>query len=262
MRPCLGAAALEAGRAHLRRARWITFLSCALYWLGGSSATAAEELVLELRGYAQEAAQWCWAAGGQSVMQFLAPGLGPALCQCRQAEARSPGVQCCASPDTCVPAHPLNPKCRDLGWPDLRRYGFEFETTCDPLARDHWDRCEGRPLRWEALISELRSGRPVLRAYRRGADDESSVGHMVVVLGYRSAVERGKERRWVLIFDPKRVCRETCGAPAQPCCHRDAWWRPYDEAVSGPGYSHWVDIFRIRRNDEQRPTSGKQDGSR
>jgi hypothetical protein len=239
------------------RQRGIAAIAFATYCLVAQAASA-EQVVLDLRGYAQEAAQWCWAASGQSVMQFLASGLGPEVCQCRQAEDRSPGLQCCASRESCVPEYPMKPECRELGWPDLRRYGFEFETTCDPLPQDRWGHCEGRPLDWAALVGELRLGRPVLRAYGR-AGDQSFAGHMVVVLGYRTSVERGRERRWLLVFDPKRVCRETCGVTDQPCCHRDAWWTTYDEAASSPGYSHWIDIFRIRRSAEQRLTSRKPD---
>ncbi len=138
--------------------------ACALFWIWGTAgASSGEQVVLDLRGSAQEAAQWCWAAGGQSVMRSLAPELELDVCQCRQAEDRSPGVQCCASPGSCTPSDPLRPECRDLGWPDLRSYGFDFQTTCDPLPQDSWDRCRSQPLDWVALVGELRMRRPVLR---------------------------------------------------------------------------------------------------
>lgn len=137
--------------------------ACAIGCASASGASPDEQVVLALRGQAQEAAQWCWAAGSQSVLHFLAPELGAEVCQCRQVEARSPGLRCCASPDSCAPAQPLNADCRDLGWPDLRRYGFDFETTCDPLPQSRWESCRGRPLGWDALVAELRSGRPAWR---------------------------------------------------------------------------------------------------
>jgi len=238
--------------------------TCAIGCASASGASPDEQVVLALRGQAQEAAQWCWAAGSQSVMHFLAPELGAEVCQCRQAEDRAPGTRCCASPDSCAPAQPLSADCRDLGWPDLRRYGFDFETTCDPLPQSRWESCRGGPLGWEALVAELRSGRPVLRAYRRGQEADSGVGHLVVIFGYRTAFRGREERRFVLVFDPRRVCRETCSQLDQPCCHADARWTPYDESLAGPDYSHWVDIFGIRKSRmrAERVTSRRQDRPR
>jgi hypothetical protein len=214
-----------------------------------SARSAADELILAVPTFAQESEQWCWAATGQSVMEFLAPQLRPALCQCRQAEARAPGLRCCASAGTCAPSQPLDPACRDLGWPDFARHGFEFKTTCDPLPEPDWSGCSRPPLTWEQLTTELRAGRPVVRAYRSGPPEAPApFGHSVVIFGFRTATDLRGTRRWILTFDPKSVCRAPCeeGMSESECCHGDARWVPYERGVPG-GTSHWIDFFGIRK---------------
>src|SRR5207249_3293469 len=118
---------------------------------------SAQPVVLDVRGYAQETEQWCWAASGQAVMEFLAPELKSALCQCRQAELRLSGVKCCSPGNSCTPFGSLDSLCREPGWPDFRRYGFDFRTTCDPVPESDWDQCESEALSWQQLTDEIRS---------------------------------------------------------------------------------------------------------
>jgi hypothetical protein len=209
---------------------------------------AAETVVLDLRGYAQEAEAWCWAASSQAVMEFLSPQLKGRVCQCRQAEARSPGLKCCLSEDSCVPASPLDSLCRAPGWPRLETYGFEFRTTCDPLPEAAWDECAGEPLTWQALVSEVSAGRPVLTAHRPRNPRLDPLGHTTVVLGTATTSEYPKEQHWVLVFDPKRVCRDSCERADPPCCQGDASWIPYGEYRAPEGYSHWIDLYGIKIN--------------
>src|SRR5439155_2399200 len=65
----------------------IAWISCMAIGSPGI-AWSAEPVILDVRGYAQETEQWCWAASGQAVMGFLAPELKGEVCQCRQAELR------------------------------------------------------------------------------------------------------------------------------------------------------------------------------
>ena len=221
---------------------WIVFGLPAIAW-------SAEPVILDVRGYAQEAEQWCWAASGQAVMEFLAPELRTEVCQCRQAELRLSGLKCCSPGDSCTQLGDADPLCRDPGWPDFRRYGFDFRTTCDPVPQSDWDRCEGKPLGWEQLTGEIRSGRPVVFSQRpSGQRPEVALGHSMIAFGFTATVEQGMEKRWVLVFDPKRICRSTCDWREPPCCRGDASWISYDEYRTQHGYSHWIDFYGIRRN--------------
>jgi hypothetical protein len=211
------------------------------------SVWSGETVVLPFRGYAQEAEEWCWAATGQAVMEFLDPKLKGDLCQCRQAELRLAGLRCCALVNSCTPQQPLSSACRDPGWPEFGRHGFDFRTTCDPLPESQWDRCVGAQLTWEAIVGELASGRPVVRAYRPERQGSNAIGHVVAVFGYRTTTEVGRGKRWVLIFDPKRICRKSCEGADAPCCQGDGWWVDYDEYRAASSYSHWIDFFAIRR---------------
>jgi hypothetical protein len=232
-------------RIRTRLPSQIAWISCVALGFPGV-LWSVEPVILDVRGYAQEAEQWCWAASGQSVMEFLAPELKSQACQCRQAELRVTGLKCCAVANSCAPLHPLDPHCTGPGWPDFRGYGFEFQTTCDPLLETEWDRCAGEPLTWQKLTDEIRSGRPVLFS-ERPTGQWREVGHSMIAFGYTTTMEEGREKRWILVFDPKRVCRESCVRPGPPCCHGDAWWLSYDEYRTQGGYSHWIDFYGIRK---------------
>jgi hypothetical protein len=208
----------------------------------------ADAVILDVRGYAQEAEQWCWAASGQAVIEFLAPELKSQACQCRQAEIRLTGLKCCAAANSCTPRYPLDPLCAEPGWPEFGSYNLDFQTTCDPLPESDWHRCVGEPLTWPKLTNEIRSGRPVLFAQRpRDQSSEAAIGHSMIAFGYTTTMAQGQQNRWVLVFDPKRVCRSSCVRPGPPCCHGDSWWLSYEEYRTPGAYSHWIDFYGIRK---------------
>jgi hypothetical protein len=231
------------------RARLCSVVACAAYAVMGVPRIgwSAESVILDVRGYAQEAEQWCWAASGQTVMEFLAPELKGEVCQCRQAELRLSGVKCCSSGDSCTPLGSLDPLCRDPGWPEFGKYGFDVRTTCDPIPESDWDQCEGEALTWRQLTDEIRSGRAVIFSQRPSDQRrEVAVGHSMIAFGYNTTVEQGVEKRWVLVFDPKRICRSSCDRREPPCCRGDASWFSYDEYRKQEGHSHWIDFYGIR----------------
>jgi hypothetical protein len=227
----------------------------AVLWTGCVAAlgiprtlTSADAVILDLRGYAQEAEQWCWAATGQAVMGFLAPDLQSQVCQCRQAELQQTGITCCAPGSSCIPSDALDPRCNGPGWPDFGGYGFDFRTTCSPLPESEWEQCASDPLSWEELTHEIGAGRPVVFSHRpTSGPREGVVGHAMVAFGYATSREPAEDQRWVLMFDPKRVCRSSCKRTDPPCCEGDAWWIPYEDYRAPAGFSHWIDFFGIRR---------------
>jgi hypothetical protein len=244
-------------RTRVRLCSVIAWISCVVIGYPGI-AWSADPVILDIRGYAQEAEQWCWAASGQAVMEFLAPELKSEVCQCRQAELRASGLKCCSVADSCIPLGSLDPLCRDAGWPAFGKYGFEFRTTCDATPESDWDQCDGEALTWQQLTDEIRSGRPVVFSQRPSDQRrEVAVGHSMIAFGYTTIMEQGLEKRWVLVFDPKRICRSSCDRREPPCCRGDASWFSYDEYRRQHGHSHWIDFYGIKR----KPSSGSADRS-
>lgn len=110
--------------------------------------------------YAQETNQWCWAASGQMIMNYL----GYPVRQCEQANHASGRTDCCNSP---TPA-----SCVFSGWPDLNRYGFNSTTTS-----------YGTALSWDSLRYEIANNRrPVAFSWAWTGGG----GHMMVAIGART----------------------------------------------------------------------------
>src|SRR5262245_11148967 len=66
---------------------------------------------------AQEQSNWCWAASGQMIMNFL----GVNVTQCQEANQRSGRTDCCSNPGGC----------NFTGWPEFAANGFVFDLTSD-----------------------------------------------------------------------------------------------------------------------------------
>jgi hypothetical protein len=220
--------------------------------LGATSAQAqqaCQERVLTLRFSppAGRANNWCWAASGQMIMEFLGEALEKA-CQCRQAEQVLGVKGCCVTPSSCVPADDLPARCDKPRWPAFvespERYTFGYATTCDALKdRQNDEACASQPLDWAALTAEICAGRPVIASFRsRG----SVRGHTIVVKGFSS-----RPSRRVLVVDPAQVC------PAERDCEGEldeGFWVSYDEYVAGwDGMVHWVDFYGIKRKGPAKP---------
>lgn len=170
---------------------------------------------LPVTQHPQETSMWCWAASGQMVMDYL----GNNVAQCTQANDRfgrtdCPCGQCGANPVA-------NPPCVNGGWPDFARYGFSFQRTSNTA------------LSWGDLRRELSSNRwcgrtPVAFSWHW----DGGGGHMMVAYGYLGLASG----RYVVIHDP--------WAP----CSGDTRILTYEAYVSGTGYTHWDDFYRIRKN--------------
>lgn len=106
----------------------------------------------------QETNQWCWAACGRMIMQFL----GNDVSQCSQADHFLNLTNSCNSP---VPQESIKP-----GWPQFGDYGFNADHTA-------W----GTPLTWEEIVTEINANRPIAwtKAWVGGG------GHMLVGWGYQ-----------------------------------------------------------------------------
>lgn len=208
-------------------------------------AAACQERVLSLRftPLVGRSNNWCWAASGQMVMEYLGAE-SKRTCQCRQAE-RVLGVKgCCLTPRSCLPADELPARCDAPRWPAFVErpalYGFDYRTTCDAFAGRQDDAtCDAQPLDWRRLTAEICAGRPVIAALRAPG---SATGHVVVVKGFST-----RPRPRVLVLDPRRLC------PTGRDCEGEldeGFWLAYEEYAAGwDGLVHWVDFFAIRRTE-------------
>lgn len=192
---------------------WLLGAICPL--LIGLGACCSPGLIgaLPVTSHPQETGMWCWAASGQMVMHYL----GNNVPQCTQANNRFNRNDCpcaqCTSPVS-------NPPCVIGGWPELDKYGFTFERTSDTA------------LSWAALRKELSQRsycgkRPVAYTWHWNGGG----GHMMVATGFVTV--DGTD--YVAITDP--------WAP----CTGDTRLITYAAYVSGTGYTHWDDFYRVRK---------------
>jgi hypothetical protein len=211
---------------------------------------ACRERTLSLRYVPQAGRNWCWAASGQMVMEFLGEAAGRA-CQCRQAQTVLGARGCCAAAGSCAPASELPARCDAPRWPAFVEkpevYGLDYRTTCDDLPlRQHDAACDARPIAWRDLTVEICAGRPVIASFRAPG---ALVGHTLVVKGVSA---HGGRR--VLLADPAVLC-----PPGRDCEGEldEGFWVSYDEYAAGwGGRAHWVDFHGIRRlSGKRRVTS-------
>jgi len=122
----------------------------------------------------QETDQWCWAASGKMVMEFL----GAPVDQCRQANERFGLTNCCNNP---VPWACVRP-----GWPEFDKYGFTSQKT------------SSEPLAWNAIRMQIAcKKRPFAFSWKWVGNG----GHMMVVIGYATVAGSN----YVTIYDPLPV---------------------------------------------------------
>ena len=152
----------------------------------------------------QETTNWCWAATSQMAMEFL----GHTVPQCKQANdiLNHDHVDCCKAKDGMA--------CNQTGWPDLKRYGFNFSRT------------PGTPLTWDQLVAQIRGGKPFIYTWAWLGGGK----HMKVATGY-SVTSSGT--RYVSYNNPLEV---NVGLASS---------EPYSAYVSGARYKHWDDFVDI-----------------
>ena len=184
-------------------------LGCCCHPAGQSS--------LDVNLHPQETSMWCGLAAGQMVMEYF----GRHVPQCQQANdmydrTDCPCHECSGSPIS-------NPilECLQGGYPDFRRYGFDFSQTHEEA------------LDWDDLRSELSGGHncrkaPVVFTHNLLGDS----AHIMVATGYTTA----GGANFVEVADP---------FGSLPC---EGDWRfiPYERYVEWPGrYSHGDDFYAI-----------------
>jgi len=178
--------------------------------------------------YGQETDQWCWAASGQMIMDYL----GTTVAQCTEANDSFGRTDCCNdNGGTCggmfsVLVYILNhAACINPGWPDFGNYGFDSTVLNDALS-------------WNDLRKQL-SDAPHCRktpvAFSWGWSGGG--GHMMVARGYASVtVPMFGNFDVVAIRDP------------WPPCSGDSKIITYGEYVERKGdHVHWSDYYDIRR---------------
>jgi hypothetical protein len=168
----------------------------------------------------QETRNWCWAASGQMVMDYLEHNVS----QCVQANNRFNRNDCCTidlcpPPTEPVPPWPQPCGCVCGGWPEFNKYDFTFEKTNDA------------PLSWENLRKQISNmpnckKRPFCFTWHWPGGG----GHMMVVKGYFTLAGTN----YVVVLDP------------WPPCFGDEYIITYDYYVASPGHhTHWDDYYNI-----------------
>jgi hypothetical protein len=184
-----------------------------------SIALAGCDVSLPVTLRPQETNNWCWAASGQMVMEYIDRQRAPT--QCAQAGNRFLGglpfglgaAFCCSNPTLAA--------CNNAGWPEFSRYGFSSVHTTD------------QALSWEALRSEILRNRPVAFTWHWNGGG----GHMMVAVGFKNADERAGTPNMVAVHDPL------------PVNGGDRRFINYDDYVQGNDHTHWDDYYGIQRSE-------------
>lgn len=124
----------------------------AILSLAASNANAGS---LAVKLLPQQQSNWCWAASGDMIMDYLG---ATRVTQCDEANKRFGRTDCCTNPSSDA--------CNVGGWPEFDKYGFSFSTT--------------GTLSWSSLVNEINNNRPV--AFSWGWTGGG--GHMMVARGY------------------------------------------------------------------------------
>ncbi len=154
----------------------------------------------------QETNMWCWAASGQMVMDYL----GHDVSQCVQANNRFGLTSCCNTPTPGA--------CVNGGWPEFAKYNFDSQHTTNTA------------LTWKQLTKEIStstdcSKRPVCFTWHWNGGG----GHMMVAIGYKTV-------DGVNMVEVNNPLAPNVGSH---------YFIAYNAYVSGSGYSHWDDYYRI-----------------
>ncbi|MBV9123045.1 MAG: C39 family peptidase [Planctomycetes bacterium] len=205
-------------------------LGCLAVLLGATESCAQpavekdDEQVLPSPFHPQEHDNWCWAASGQMVMEYLGDP-SKDYTQCAQVDKKLNKQGAC-SPPTGDPFQQWRQIYDVTGWPQFDQFGFTAKST------------ESRPdkfLSWQEIKQQIQSKRPfcfTIEWLQLG-------GHMVVVRGYRVS---GGDRE-VLIYDPypPKIGRDDIHIPYEIFCDNP-------EGLSGYApYHHWRDYYDITK---------------
>ena len=177
--------------------------------LNSCVCTSGDSEALPVTLHPQQMSNWCWAASGQMVMEYL----GTNVNQCTQVNDRYSMANCCTLP--------FPGACNLTGWPEFDRYGFRFTRTSSTALT--WDQ-----LKKEISRNSYCGKRPFCFTWHWNGGG----GHMMVVIGYDST----DGVRHVEVND---LWLPNVG---------DNYIVTYDRYVSGPTYTHWDDFYQIIKN--------------
>ncbi len=169
----------------------------------------------------QETDNWCWAASGQMVMDYL----GHNVTQCTEANNWFGRTDCCTlspCPNPTAPTYDALGNCQGCacgGWPEFGRYGFTFKRTSDA------------PLSWGDLREELASQSYCHKTpFAFTWHWPGKGGHVMVAKGYVTVAGVN----YVDVLDP--------WAP----CTGDEILMTYAYYVSDAGHhTHWDDFYDV-----------------
>ncbi|MFT3926531.1 MAG: hypothetical protein QM778_28560 [Myxococcales bacterium] len=182
--------------------------------------------VLDIGKHPQEARTWCWAAVGQTVMEYKSKRKFPqSLLASERYQATPEQCACKACQlDQPKPADcDVDPSCdkETGGLPPLKAKGFTFE----PRASDNLL----KPEEWKKQLSVA----PCIDSPVVALRETSARGrHAVTVYGYETI---GNEL-WLWVFDPAGAAGECCGSQTMLVHHtefaKDDEFRTYEEYAS------------------------------
>lgn len=177
---------------------------------------------LPVDSHPQETSQWCWAASGRMIMDYL----GHDVSQCTQANNRFGRTDCCGI-DLCpspteAPQYNATGACVNCacpGWPEFGKYDFSFKRTSNTA------------LSWSDLRKQISNERyckkkPFAFSWRWNGGG----GHMMVAKGYLTLA--GTD--YVVILDPWG-----------PCSGDERIITYADYVDSAGNYTHWDDFYDI-----------------
>lgn len=177
---------------------------------------------LPVQRHPQETSNWCWAASGQMVMDYLSHNVS----QCTEANNRFGRTDCC-NIDLCpspteTPQYDRNMNCIGCpcpGWPEFDKYGFTFKRTHDTA------------LSWEDLRTQI-SNEPNCKRkpFAFSWHWSGGGGHMMVVKGYLTLANTN----YVVILDPWA-----------PCVGDERIITYADFVQSAGNWTHWDDFYDI-----------------
>lgn len=149
-----------------RTARALAWAAAAAALTVATPATAVEKM-LQVTTRWQETSQWCWAASGQMIMEFIGTNSAPPqeAPQCYQANQEFGRTDCCSCP---TPAACVNP-----GWPQFNTWGFNSTQT-------NW----GTAMTWAQIKNEINGGKPFMLSWAW----HGGGGHAMVGIGYRESL--------------------------------------------------------------------------
>jgi hypothetical protein len=185
----------------------------------------AQTKILPVVLHWQETSEWCWAASGEMVMEYLGGQNPREVPQCYEANEEFGRTDCCTCP---TPAACVNP-----GWPQFDTWNFNSTTTPS-----------GTALSWSQVMGQINNNQPFVFAWAWNGGG----GHAMVAKGYFNFDLLGLSWNWIWVdnpWPPQGRCGP--GGNVSGPFGGDIEVDTYAEFVGGPGYdhTHMADIYNV-----------------